>query len=272
MLDHLKGIQAGGSTPKDNKTAMNRPIDPLASLCLGAVRGWIRVVQHGKGGQIDKDGIAWTRLPAAELRDQLAQEFHVQASIRSIQRALKRLAEADLLRREQRLKHRYWRDYWYALPAGHEEANSPRTIPAIRLPSKRRTRSVSTQTTPMAGQADKPVTVETTPMAGQVLYTQIKDTHLFSEGVTAARETREDKKLEEKQERAAKTPSGGKSLISRMGLRRRKPPEGFKAPRPADPETGKRFVERPEQVVGIDCHGRVLREVWVSGFRHLVVD
>ncbi|GCE65944.1 hypothetical protein OMCYN_01890 [cyanobiont of Ornithocercus magnificus] len=57
-----------------------------------------------------------------------------------------------------------------------------------------------------------------------------------------------------------------------MGLRRRKPPEGFKAPRPADPETGKRFVERPEQVVGIDCHGRVLREVWVSGFRHLVVD
>ena len=99
MLDHLKGIQAGGSTPKDNKTAMNQPIDPLASLCLGAVRGWIRVVQHGKGGQIDKDGIAWTRLPAAELRDQLAQEFHVQASVRSIQRALKKLAEADLVRR-----------------------------------------------------------------------------------------------------------------------------------------------------------------------------
>ena len=35
-------------------------VTPLASLCLGVVRGWINVASKGKGGQIDKKGTAWT--------------------------------------------------------------------------------------------------------------------------------------------------------------------------------------------------------------------
>jgi len=50
-------------------------VTPLASLCLGVVRGWIKVASKGKGGQIDKKGTAWTRLPADQLRDQLEREF-----------------------------------------------------------------------------------------------------------------------------------------------------------------------------------------------------
>ena len=86
---------------------MGQPITPLASLCLGVVRGWIRVASKGKGGQIDKEGTAWTRLPADQLRNQLEREFRVEVSTRSIHRALKELSEAELLRRQQRWKHRY---------------------------------------------------------------------------------------------------------------------------------------------------------------------
>ena len=80
---------------------MGQPITPLASLCLGVVRGWIRVASKGKGGQIDKEGTAWTRLPADQLRNQLEREFRVEVSTRSIHRALKELSEAELLRRQQ---------------------------------------------------------------------------------------------------------------------------------------------------------------------------
>ena len=111
---------------------MGQPITPLASLCLGVVRGWIRVASRGKGGQIDKEGTAWTRLPADQLRDQLEREFRVEVSTRSIHRALKELSEAELLRRQQRWKHRYRRDYWYAIPEQEEEllSKSPRSIAA----------------------------------------------------------------------------------------------------------------------------------------------
>ena len=69
-------------------------LTPLASLCLGVVRGWINVARKGRGGQIDESGTAWTRLPADQLRDQLEREFLVEVSTRSIQRALKELEEA----------------------------------------------------------------------------------------------------------------------------------------------------------------------------------
>tara|TARA_R100000008_G_C3581475_1_gene168840 strand:+ start:1356 stop:2030 length:675 start_codon:yes stop_codon:yes gene_type:complete len=106
------------------------PLTPLASLCLGVVRGWINVAARGKGGQIDQKGTAWTRLPADQLREQLEREFMVEVSTRSIHRALTELTEANQLRREQRWKHRYKRDYWYSLPAYEEELNAhrPRTI------------------------------------------------------------------------------------------------------------------------------------------------
>ena len=74
-------------------------LTPLASLCLGVVRGWINVARKGRGGQIDDEGTAWTRLPADQLRDQLEREFLVEVSTRSIQRALKELEEAKQIRR-----------------------------------------------------------------------------------------------------------------------------------------------------------------------------
>ena len=105
-------------------------VTPLASLCLGVVRGWIKVASKGKGGQIDKKGTAWTRLPADQLRDQLEREFRVEVSTRTIHRALKELTDAQLLRRQQRWKHKYRRDYWYAIPKTEEELRQqlPRTI------------------------------------------------------------------------------------------------------------------------------------------------
>ena len=73
-------------------------VTPLASLCLGVVRGWINVASKGKGGQIDNKGTAWTRLPADQLKDQLAREFRVEVSTRSVHRALQELSDAKLLR------------------------------------------------------------------------------------------------------------------------------------------------------------------------------
>ena len=90
---------------------MGTPLSPLSSLCLGVVRGWINVAKRGRGGQIDDEGTAWTRLPANQLRDQLEREFQVEVSTRSIQRALKELTDANQIRRQQRWKHRYRRDY-----------------------------------------------------------------------------------------------------------------------------------------------------------------
>ena len=75
---------------------MGIQVSPLASLCLGVVRGWINVAKKGKGGQIDDNGTAWTRLPADQLRDQLAKEYMVDTSTRSIHRALKELGDAGL--------------------------------------------------------------------------------------------------------------------------------------------------------------------------------
>ena len=254
---------------------MNQPINPLASLCLGVVRGWIRVAQRGRGGQIDQDGAAWTRLPAIELRCQLAREFRVEVSTRSVQRALKRLAEANLLRREQRLKHRYWRDYWYALPVGGEEAEavSPRTISGVYRPS-RRAEPVSVQAAPTASQSDKPVRVEATREASQYLYAQIKNTHLYSGGPVRAAGSWGGKAQGKRGEiRVHQTADKGKAQAA-VG-QRRKPGEGFGrsvAARITSPMPKRQFVELPERTVGVDQHGRPLKEVWVSGSRHLVVD
>ena len=72
---------------------------PLASLCLGVVRGWINVASKGKGGQIDKKGTAWTRLPADQLKDQLAREFRVEVSTRTVHRALQELSDAKPIKK-----------------------------------------------------------------------------------------------------------------------------------------------------------------------------
>ena len=221
-------------------------LSPLASLCLGAVRGWVRVARCRKGGQIDRYGVAWTRLPANELRDQLAKEFQVRVSTRSVQRALKELAEANQVRREQRWKHRYKRDYWYTLPAGQEDADmtTPRTISGVRRQSPQR---------------NNPVPIEATKKGVHFLSTRFKKTHFLSEGVSA--------KAGESQEGEKKDQASNTARENRLQLRRLSPAKGF-----APTNRKVRPVERPERLIGLDPQGRALKEVWVGGKKHLVID
>ena len=125
-----------------------KPLSALASLCLGVVRGWINVARSGKGGHREDDGTPWTRLPAKELRKQLEDEYNVSVHTRTIQRALRELATTGHLRRQQRWKHRYNRDYWYSVPRAEEQLRMhlPRTV-ASRYRSQRQERSVPTETT-----------------------------------------------------------------------------------------------------------------------------
>lgn len=212
-------------------------LTPLASLCLGVVRGWINVARKGRGGQIDEEGTAWTRLPAEQLRDQLEREFLVDVSTRSIQRALKELEEAQQIRREQRWKHRYKRDYWYAMPE-HEEAleeQRPRTI-ASRFKSERpnqRTHNEASGTTV------------------QVLSTQIKNTQILNPQT-------KNQKPERKNTISV--------AIDACMKRAKKASKGFGV-------YSENLIQgRKEISVGIDRQGRTLKEVWVAGTKHLVVD
>ena len=211
-------------------------LTPLASLCLGVVRGWINVARKGRGGQIDESGTAWTRLPADQLRDQLEREFLVEVSTRSIQRALKELEEAQQIRREQRWKHRYKRDYWYALPEQEEalEEHRPRTI-ASRFRSQRQNQRVHN---------------ETTGAAVQVLSTPTTNTQVL----------RPQPKNQQPQRRT--TINAAIDACMRKG---RKSPEGFKT-------TDRVPQSHKERQIGTDITGRPLKEVWVGGVRHLVVD
>ena len=212
---------------------MGISLTPLASLCLGVVRGWINVARRGRGGQIDESGTAWTRLPAEQLRDQLAREFLVEVSTRSVQRALKELEDGNQIRREQRWKHRYKRDYWYAVTEQEEalEAYRPRTIAGNYQSSRPRQSSKD----------------ETTAAAVQVLSTPPLKTH-FS-------------KTKTKNQQPQRRNTIYAAIDACMNLGKRPQAQGFgggQAPK--------------EQQVGTDAQGRALKEVWVRGTRHLVVD
>ena len=211
---------------------MENPLSPLASLCLGVVRGWINVARNGRGGQVDDKGTPWTRLPANQLRDQLAREFLVEVSTRSIQRALKELEETNRVRREQKWKHRYKRDYWYALPTYEEqlEAHRPRTI-AGNYKSSRKNTSVP---------------IETTGTTLQFLPTQNYKTHISRDGTQKPKPERKDSIRIAVETCMAKGNAG----------------KGF----------GRETTRKPEQTRGKDHKGRDMKEVWVGGVMHLVVD
>jgi len=239
VLIHLTDSRRRGqpnqktNRPQGSATAMGIRLTPLASLCLGVVRGWINVVRRGKGGQIDDAGTAWTRLPAEQLRDQLAREFMVEVTTRTVQRALKELEDTNQIRREQRLKHRYRRDYWYALPEHEEalEAHRPRTI-AGKFKSERRNASVP---------------IETTRATGHVLPTPISNTHIS--------------KPQPKNQQPERRNTLSVAIDACMSMGKRPQAQGFgggQAPK--------------EQQVGTDAQGRALKEVWVRGTKHLVVD
>ena len=220
---------------------MGIQITPLASLCLGVVRGWIRVAEKGKGGQRDEQGTAWTRLPADQLRDQLEREFMVETSTRSIHRALKELTEANLLRRQQRWKHRYRRDYWYSIPSYEEELQSylPRSIDAKHKAERNRSKEQN----------------EVTPVSGQVLPTPI----IYKNQFSLNQQPNQNQKTKRRN-----TISDAINACNAKGNRPRRPiPVGF---------GGNNEPSRPPNPIGTDHMGRPLSEVWVNGTKHLVVD
>jgi len=106
-------------------------LSPLASLCLGAVRGWLKVVSRGRGGEL-RNGVPYTRLKASELQAQLVSDYQVDVSTKTVQRALTQLVASGHLSRRQLYKHRYNRTYWYA-PGEREqqaEQHRPRSVAA----------------------------------------------------------------------------------------------------------------------------------------------
>lgn len=214
-------------------------LTPLASLCLGVVRGWINVARNGRGGHVDESGTAWTRLPADQLRDQLEREFLVEVSTRSIQRALKELEETNQIRREQRWKHRYKRDYWYALPENQEELehHRPRVV-ASRFRSERSQQRSSN---------------EPTRAAGQVLKTPTTKNQFFGGGAEKPKPERKD---------------SIRIAVETCMRKGRTKPDGFGPTHNLDT----RSQTHREREVGKDEHGRPLKEVWVGGIMHLVVE
>ena len=115
-------------------SAPNRQgLTPVAALCLRVVKGWLRVVSRGKGGEL-RNGVPYTRLKASEVREQLEREEGVEVSTKTIQRALTQLVVGGHLTRRQLYKHRYNRTYWYAPSKAEQEAEHHR--PSVVVASK----------------------------------------------------------------------------------------------------------------------------------------
>ena len=115
-------------------SAPNRQgLTPVAALCLRVVKGWLRVVRQGKGGEL-RNGVPYTRLKAEEVREQLEREEGVEVSTKTIQRALTQLVEGGHLTRRQLYKHRYNRTYWYAPSKAEQEAERHRPSVVAKQP------------------------------------------------------------------------------------------------------------------------------------------
>ena len=148
-------------------TQENRGISPLASLCLGAIRGWLQVVRRGRGGEL-RNGVPYTRLKASELQAQLSSEYQVAVSAKTVQRALTQLVASGHLSRRALYKHRYNRTYWYA-PGPLEqqaEAHRPRSVAA-------RFQGGAASVPKQSPQPSQPVPTEGTQVSPQALNAQI---------------------------------------------------------------------------------------------------
>ena len=229
-----------------------KPLSALASLCLGVVRGWINVARSGKGGHREDDGTPWTRLPAKELRKQLEDEYNVSVHTRTIQRALKELATTGHLRRQQRWKHRYNRDYWYSVPRAEEQLRMhlPRTV-AARYRSQRQERSIPTEATPASFQ-DLPTRISKTQFSKQpASKTTTDDAGRTLPGSTTPETARTRKNTHMGGGNTLKRPRTGplhalvEHLHGMQGGRTRPTPQGF------DPTPGHQKAEREVQQIQI---------------------
>ena len=137
-------------------SAPNRPrISPVASVCLRVVKGWLRVVSKGKGGEL-RNGVPYTRLKASEVKEQLEREEGVEVSTKTIQRALTQLVEAGHLSRRQLYKHCYNRTYWYAPSEQEQQAqrHRPQVVAATYAnQSKQQSQQVPTERSQVSSQS-----------------------------------------------------------------------------------------------------------------------
>ena len=154
-------------------SAPNRQrISPVASVCLRVVKGWLRVVSRGKGGEL-RNGVPYTRLKASEVKEQLEREEGVEVSTKTVQRALTELVAGGHLSRRQLYKHRYNRTYWYS--PGEQEQQAQRHRPKV----------VAATYATQSKQQGQPVPIEGSPVSLQSLKAQITYSPLKTEGKPA---------------------------------------------------------------------------------------
>ena len=156
-------------------TQKTRGLSPLASLCLGAVRGWLKVVSRGRGGEL-RNGVPYTRLKASELQAQLASDYQVDVSTKTVQRALTQLVTSGHLSRRQLYKHRYNRTYWYA-PGEREqqaEQHRPRSVAARFHGGSSSAPKQSPQSSQQGGTERSPVSLQA--LKAQLTYSPLNQT------------------------------------------------------------------------------------------------
>ena len=170
----------------------------------------------------------------------------VETSTRSIHRALKELTDSNLLRREQRWKQRYKRDYWYAIPEHEEEllSYSPKTV-------HNKFRSERSRSNGHHEVTDGSVHVLNTP--------NINKNHFSQEGTA---QNQQPKRIKTNSRVAM---SIGDAIQKCNSNGNRPKPRGF------SPESTPAEPRKPIPI-GFDTQGRPLTEVWVQGTKHLVVD
>ena len=192
-------------------------LSPLASLCLGVVRGWLKVVSRGRGGEL-RNGVPFTRLKASELQQQLEAEYQVAVSAKTVQRALTQLVTGGHLSRRQLYKHRYNRTYWYCPGELEQQAEQhrPRSVAARFHGGSNPAPKQSTQPSQQGG-------TERSTVSLQALQAQITKSPLNQASSQTA-----------KQPQPGETPSGPpaprQEVVSRAW--------GHRAPTPSKPVTG----------------------------------
>ena len=192
-------------------------LSPLASLCLGAVRGWLKVVSRGRGGEL-RNGVPYTRLKASELQAQLARDYQVDVSTKTVQRALTQLVTSGHLSRRQLYKHRYNRTYWYA-PGEREqqaEQHRPRSVAA-------RFHGGSSSAPKQSPQPSQQGGTERSPVSLQALQAQLTNSPLKQAGSQTAKQPQPG-------ETPSDPPAPQQEVVSRAW--------GHRAPTPPKPATG----------------------------------
>ena len=91
-------------------------LKPTLAIIYKQLFFWLKKVENG--GEIDKEtGKRWIYKSNKEMLEEIQKLYpHIQISLSTIQRAMKRLCEMGLILRDQRKRSRCWHVCWYSLP------------------------------------------------------------------------------------------------------------------------------------------------------------